>query len=147
MPFRTFTTSLHLYTWMSCVLPFSFPLSQFLPPTFPPSCLTSLPPYLPSLLTSLSLPSYHFSFLSLPPPPPPFSPLTRLAGFVLFWVFSRLFNQIYVQKRHIAMLKQAKMVGLRRWRIAGGGGRGHSLNHSLTVNNVQCTQEWIRTAG
>lgn len=72
--------SFNLYTWMSCVLSFSFPLSQFLPPTFPPSL--------------------------------PFPPLTRLSGFVLFWVFSRLFNQIYVQKRHVAMLKQAKEV---RW--------------------------------
>ena len=48
---------------------------------------------------------------------------------------------------HAEASKGGKMVGLRGWRIAGGGGRGHSLNHSLTVNNVQCTQEWIRMGG
>ena len=39
------------------------------------------------------------------------------------------------------------MVGLRGRRLVeGGGGRGHNLNRSLTVNNVQYTQECIRTA-
>ena len=73
-----------------------------------------------SLLSSQRLPSPFFSSLltflfSLISPSSSFPPLTRLAGFVLFWVFSRLFNRVCVQKRHIAMLKQAKEVRQGAW--------------------------------
>jgi len=41
-----------------------------------------------------------------------FKTLLRMTGLLLFWVFGRLFNQIHVQKKHIAMLQQAQKCGV-----------------------------------
>jgi len=79
-------------------------LPPHLSPFPPPHLSTSPPPYLPTYTP------HHLS--TSPPPYLRTSPLsfTRMTGLLLFWVFGRLFNQIHVQKKHIAMLQQVQKV-------------------------------------
>lgn len=125
--FYHFTSSFNLYTWMSCVLPSLSPCPN-----------SSLLPFFPSLLTSLSPPSFH---ISLSPPLLCSSPHQTRWLCAVLGVWSTVQPGVCAEETHshAEASKGSKTWGLREGRTAGGGGKGHNLIHILTVDSVQYT--------